>query len=187
MPSRGSWWSNWCCRLSSLTCAVFTRPRFFQQSGTVKEAQKEQADFYQHLRKVLGQRKVWRPLVLVGDCNLDFGNIAGQFVGDFQAPGVDTVTACHLQDILEQFSLFAPATFEDCHQGPRHTHSSELLGARRIDFIFLLAQWRDGVAGSWVDYDMDMLSPNDDHFMPVCDFEGRVYQPVRPEARGARS
>ena len=121
----------------------------------------------------------------MGDCNLDFGSIAGQLVGDFQAPGIDTATACHLQDILEQFSLFAPATFNDCHQGPRHTHSSELLGSRRIDFIFLPAQWKAGVTGSWGDYDMDMLSPNDDHFMPVCDFKGRVFGPDL--ARGPRS
>ena len=79
--------------------------------------------------------------------------------------------------------LFMAISFR--FRGPRHTHSSELLGVRRIDFIFLPAQWRDGVAGSWVDYDMDMLSPNDDHFMPVCDFKGRVYQPG--EARGPRS
>ena len=32
---------------------------------------------------------------------------------------------------------------------------------------------------------MDMLSPNDDHFMPVCDFKGRVFGPDL--ARGPRS
>ena len=49
-------------------------------SSCVSASLASSTDFYQHLRRVLAQRKVWRPLVLVGDCNLDFGNVAGQLV-----------------------------------------------------------------------------------------------------------
>ena len=81
-------------------------------------------------------------------------------------------------DILEDFSLWLPATFEECHEGQAWTYAQKRGGHLThfdyIDYVALPKAWRDGQVSSWIDPTVHAGQPVLDHMAALCDVTATV-------------
>ena len=157
------------------TCVVHAPTSWKKSTDTDEQAAiQRQVKFYRGLDAIFSKRKVWRPLVILGDLNIDFGNIVVDGVDDYQSPKLDSAAAYAFIDIVNKFGLYVPSTDSDVHIGPRHTHAGTLSGQRRIDFNCVPIGWRGSIIRSFVDYEVDLLCEGQDHFLVQCQFKGML-------------
>ena len=113
-----------------------------------------------------------RPLIVVGDVNAELGQNVADTHDDYHAPNLDLPIAGDLSDFFVDWKLMLPATFRHLHASDRATHRNPALVLRRIDYVAVPAGWSTVIQSSFVDTFLDMISPGDDHFMPVVLLDG---------------
>ena len=120
----------------------------------------EANSFWEELRRCTASRKC--ELVIMGDFNSHV---------DAQHPCTGEVApekACEngrqLKDLLLDFDMLLPSTFDTWHCSDSFTCISSRGGRHRIDYIATPLRWQPHLVCSQVHYDFDMLNPKDDHF-----------------------
>ena len=129
------------------------------QSGRTDQ---EIKDWWSTLCEVLDKRPSHGPLFLIGDANAKIGAVNSSAIGDL-APDFEDCAGEMLRDCCSRFSLILPSTFGEWHEGPTATFSSTRGGQSRVDYIAVPEACRDGVTGSWVDEDFDLMNGDFDH------------------------
>eukprot|EP00438_Fugacium_kawagutii_P017716 Skav233537 [mRNA] locus=scaffold5919:72146:77359:- [translate_table: standard] len=104
------------------------------------------------------------PLVVLGDMNAKLGSITSDHVS-FLGAEEESSTGHHLHSFLMEHQLWAPATFQAHHDGPSYTWVSHDGHRSRLDYILLPSSWRGFDICSQNDYDVDLATAREDHFL----------------------
>ena len=108
-------------------------------------------------------------LVIGGDCNASVGSSTSPSVGPLAAETEDA-PGTYWHQILREFDLFLPATFDDCHNGPSHTytHKNGKLTCRP-DYVAIPLIWGSGKVDSWCEPQIHAAHSTPDHVAACVD------------------
>ena len=77
-----------------------------------------------------------------------------------------------MTEAARDLQLWFPSTFDRLHVGEHFTYQQANGGVHRIDYIQLGGISEISFLRSWVQYEFDTASPNDDHWPVVVDMKG---------------
>ncbi|CAE7475223.1 unnamed protein product [Symbiodinium necroappetens] len=135
----------------------------------------EAKEFIANLRRCLALLK--RSTLIVGGLDLNgrvVTNVA-QTTGGLRF-GEEDAIGREMTEVAQELQLWFPSTFERLHVGEHATYQQANGAVHRIDYVILGGASEVSFLKSWVQYDFDTASPNDDHW-PVMDGPGTYEMP----------
>ena len=108
---------------------------------------------------VESRQQWWRDL---GDFNATLPEIIEDHVGTLVCDK-GSPNSVQLQQILTENKLWAPATYEACHQGDRHTWTHYTGKTTRLDYILVDRSIEEGACWSYPMTDIEIGNPIEDH------------------------
>eukprot|EP00438_Fugacium_kawagutii_P022960 Skav226797 [mRNA] locus=scaffold8:603244:608673:- [translate_table: standard] len=153
-------------RHSSLRCVVVVAHGPHSERGHPRCC-----DFWEQISKCLRAKcRHWK-VIFAGDPNAHLGSAISEAVGPHQAEE-ENVAGAVFHDWLLQQGLWAPSTFESCHEGDGATflHPGQDHW-RRLDFICLDQALPVGSVKSWVETSIDISLKRTDHLVVACECE----------------
>ena len=106
------------------------------------------------------------PLIVLGDMNAQVGSVCSDAISSHGAE-TETTTGHLLHAFLLEKQLWAPATYEACHDGQTWTWTSTDGIHHRLDFVLVPNAWKDFHIKSYVEQDVDLCTVRDDHMVAV--------------------
>ena len=128
-----------------------------------------------------------RECVVAGDCNAAVGSITSDYIYD-HASECEDLAGSHLHRLLQERGAWAPATFQQCHQGQSWTYAQKRNGRQiRPDLIAVPSSWWHGQVTSEVNVGIHAGQQAPDHFATTVAVTA-LLQPFlfHSEARSAR-
>ncbi|CAE7670846.1 unnamed protein product [Symbiodinium sp. CCMP2456] len=108
-------------------------------------------------------------LIVAGDFNAALGSETSEAIGSHAAEPEDDAGEC-VRQLAQDFDLWAPCSFADCHTGATHTYHQKKSGKLcRPDFILIPRAWAQGQVRSWTDPSIHAAHVNQDHVATVVD------------------
>ena len=101
-------------------------------------------------------------LLILGDFNATLPEIIDDHVGTLVCDKSNP-NSVPLQQILTGHKLWAPSTYEACHQGDRHTWTHYTGKTTRLDYILVDRNIEEGACWSYPMTDIEIGNPIEDH------------------------
>ena len=129
------------------------------QSGSPSQYR---ADWWKHLEEVLQSRRTPDPIFIMGDFNATLPETNHQQIGKLTCSKANA-NSMHLAMLMEKVSMWAPSTFEDCHEGSSSTWTHASGQTSRIDYILVDEALAMQQCHSYPLPDLDAGNPIEDH------------------------
>ena len=142
----------------------------------------EAKEFLARLRQHLAPLK--RSTLIVGGLDLNgrvVTNVAHTTGG--LCFGEEDAIGSEMTEVAQELQLWFPSTFERLHVGEHATYQQANGAVHRIDYVLLGGAAEISFLRSWVHYDFDTASPNDDHWPVMVDMWGTF--PERASSGGS--
>ena len=118
--------------------------------------------WWQRLHGVLSKHSRLGRVIILGDFNARLGRQVGQITGALQDVQTND-NGERLLEFCEEYLLWVPSTFEHLHRGQQHTWVHPKGNKARIDYILLDEQFRNCVAWSSCDINIQVANSAIDH------------------------
>ena len=141
-------------------CKIFVASMHLPQQG---RADREREQVYDTLEKDLTEHSGADIFVIGCDANARVPPDCHPVTGSVRCDQPDAA-GWQLVRFLQKHCLFLPTTWHEIHQGESATWKHARSGSSRIDYVAIGGSSGLHHCQSWVDYSMDMLNVNDDHF-----------------------
>eukprot|EP00435_Cladocopium_sp_Y103_P043087 s478_g12.t1 len=119
--------------------------------------------WWEELDGVLQKIRPQTPIFLLGDCNAHVGSVECTAIGSCHAD-IEDRAGTLLRQLCEKHGLVIPSTHEHYHEGCGHTYQGPKGHRSRIDFIAISDMCAPGIQQSFVDYDIDLMNGDKDHY-----------------------
>ena len=119
-----------------------------------------------------------RQIILLIDANTQVTECE-PCIGSYGAPEATAEIHQYVQ-LLKDFDLFCPSTYENMHKGASATWTSnDGQTSRRIDYIAIPSSWKDTQLQSYVDYDIHAGAGGIDHSAVCLEMQGLLCRPLK--------
>ena len=130
------------------------------------------------------------------DSNAAVGSVISSAIGGL-SPDEEDYNGLLFRELLQDFDLFLPATFEGIHDGPSVTWFSSAAKqptGSRLDYVAIPHEWKAYLLDSFVMPDFDLAQLNIDHFPVILEVHAQASRPqskpvkrsLRPDWRAIR-
>eukprot|EP00438_Fugacium_kawagutii_P016851 Skav219683 [mRNA] locus=scaffold817:72948:78818:+ [translate_table: standard] len=130
-------------------------------------------EWWQFFAGQVAKTPVQLPLVMLGDMNARIGKVVTEAVSDVHAED-ETETGHLMHSFMLEHRLWAPSTFESCHEGDSYTWVSHDGVKHRLDYVLLPQAWKSMTILSHVAYGLDLMTANHDHFAVIAHISMQV-------------
>ena len=134
-------------------------------------------EWWDKIGRILTRSQSNVPTIILGDINARFGTVISDSISGHAAEE-ENESGHHAHAFLLEHSLWAPATFTACHQGPSATWVASQGNMHRLDYIFLPQQWQSFNVKSYVRHDLDLATVKADHFAAALEVQFSTKQPT---------
>ncbi|CAE7233843.1 unnamed protein product [Symbiodinium necroappetens] len=135
------------------------------------------AAFWARCRQDVAKRPRGSEVVVLTDANAWLGSVPSPSVSDHDSEP-ENVAGEVFHQFLAEMDLWAPSTFELCHQGPSPTWTAPSGHQHRLDYVAVPLGWPMDSLLSWVQVDFEALQVHPDHYPVALQLAAAIAAPT---------